>query len=105
MIVIVILLAGFAGGAIWAIFAGLLRTYGKVNEIFGGLGLFYVAQGLAIWLIFGPWQREGIASASGTDPFPRESWLPTLGNTRLSLVAVLVAAVSVIVVFYLLRGT
>lgn len=105
LIVIVALLAGFAGGAIWAIFAGLLRTYGKVNEIFGGLGLFYVAQGLAIWLIFGPWQREGIASASGTDPFPRESWLPTLGNTRLSLVAVLVAAVSVIVVFYLLRGT
>ncbi|NNC39424.1 MAG: ABC transporter permease [Acidimicrobiia bacterium] len=105
LIVILALLAGFAGGGIWAIFAGLLRTYGKVNEIFGGLGLFYVAQGVAIWLIFGPWQREGIASASGTDPFPRESWLPTVGNTRLSLVAVLVAAVSVIVVFYLLRGT
>lgn len=105
LIVTLALVAGFIGGAIWAIFAGLLRTYGKVNEIFGGLGLFYVAQGLAIWLIFGPWQREGIASASGTDPFPRESWLPTLGNTRLSLVAVLVAAASVIVVYYLLRGT
>jgi len=105
LIVTLALVAGFIGGAIWAIFAGLLRTYGKVNEIFGGLGLFYVAQGLAIWLIFGPWQREGIASASGTDPFPRESWLPTLGTTRLSLVAVLVAAASVIVVYYLLRGT
>jgi ABC-type uncharacterized transport system permease subunit len=105
LIVTLALVAGFIGGAIWAIFTGLLRTYGKVNEIFGGLGLFYVAQGLAIWLIFGPWQREGIASASGTDPFPRESWLPTLGSTRVSLVAVLVAAVSVIVVYYLLRGT
>jgi simple sugar transport system permease protein len=105
LIVIVSLLAGFIGGGIWAIFAGLLRTYGKVNEIFGGLGLFFVAQGLAIYLVFGPWQREGIASASGTDPFPRESWLPTLGGNRVSLVAVLVAAASVVFVYYLLRGT
>ena len=105
VIVIVSLLAGFIGGGIWAIFAGLLRTYGKVNEIFGGLGLFFVAQGLAIYLVFGPWQREGIASASGTDPFPRESWLPTIGANRVSLVAVFVAAASVVFVYYLLKGT
>ena len=105
LIVIASLLAGFIGGGIWAIFAGLLRTYGKVNEIFGGLGLFFVAQGLAIFLVFGPWQREGIASASGTDPFPRESWLPTIGENRVSLVAVFVAAASVVFVYYLLKGT
>lgn len=104
-IVTVALLAGFVGGGFWAVLAGLLRTYGKVNEIFGGLGLFFVAQGIAIFLVFGPWQREGIASASGTDPFPRESWLPTLGSNRVSLVAVAVAALSVVVVYYLLRGT
>lgn len=105
LIVIVSLLAGFIGGGIWAIFAGLLRTYGKVNEIFGGLGLFFVAQGLAIFLVFGPWQREGVASASGTDPFPREAWLPTFEGNRVSLVAVLVAVASVVFVYYLLRGT
>lgn len=105
LIVIVSLLAGFIGGGIWAILAGLLRTYGKVNEIFGGLGLFFVAQGLAIYLVFGPWQREGIASASGTDPFPREAWLPTIGGNRVSLVAVVVAAASVVFVYYLLKGT
>jgi simple sugar transport system permease protein len=105
LIVTLALLAGFVGGGFWAFLAGLLRTYGKVNEIFGGLGLFFVAQALAVYLVLGPWKRPGVASTSGTEPFPRESWLPTLGSTRLSWVAVLVAVIAVLVVFYLLRGT
>jgi simple sugar transport system permease protein len=105
LIVTLALLAGLAGGGFWALLTGLLRTYGKVNEIFGGLGLFFVAQALAVYLVLGPWKRPGVASTSGTEPFPRESWLPTIGTTRLSWVAVLVAVAAVFAVFYLLRGT
>jgi len=56
--------AGSAGGALWAILAGWLKTKGGVHEIFAGLGLNFVAQGIALWLIFGPWKRPGVASMS-----------------------------------------
>lgn len=55
-------IAGMIGGALWALLAGVLKTHGKVHEIFGGLGLNFVATGLALYLIIGPWKRAGIAS-------------------------------------------
>ena len=61
------LLAGMLGGAVWALIAGFLKTRGGVNEIFAGLGLNFVAQGIILWLIFGPWRRPGVASMSGTE--------------------------------------
>jgi simple sugar transport system permease protein len=99
------IVAGLIGGMLWALFAGILKTKGKVNEIFGGLGLFFVASSAALYLIIGPWGRAGIASTSGTDLFPEDAWLPTIYNTRLSLVAVALAIVGVVTVYILMRGT
>ncbi len=99
------LLAALAGGVVWALLAGLLRTRGGVNEIFGGLGLDFVAAGLAVYLILGPWQRQGIASTSGTDVFRVEAWLPTLPNLRLSPLAIGIALVGLVGVGLLFRGT
>ncbi len=75
---------GVAGGSLWAALAGLLKARGGVNEIFAGLGLNFVAQGVTLWLIFGPWKRPGVASMSGTELFPRELWLPSVPSLRLS---------------------
>lgn len=99
------ILAGLAGGMLWGMAAGALRTYGGVNEIFGGLGLDFMARGLAIYLVIGPWKRAGVASTSGTEPFRREAWLPTLGSTNLSLIAVGLAVAAVVGVLLLMRGT
>jgi simple sugar transport system permease protein len=99
------LLAGAAGGALWALAAGLLKTRGGVNEIFGGLGLDFVASGLAIYLIIGPWKRAGIASTSGTDLFRQEAWLPTVGAAQVPLLAIAITVLAVVVVFVLMRGT
>ena len=97
--------AGALGGLLWALLVGVLRTKGHVNEIFGGLGLDFVASGLAVYLIIGPWKRHGIASTSGTDLLRPEASLPVLGQTRLSLIALALAAASVVVVYLLMRGT
>jgi simple sugar transport system permease protein len=105
LVMAVALLAGLAGGAVWGVLAGVLRVRFGVNEIFGGLGLGFVAQSIATYLIIGPWQRTGIASTSGTDPLPTEVWLPTLGSTRLSLVSVVLALVALAVVWWLLART
>jgi len=99
------LLAAIVGGTLWAVLVGVLKTRGGVNEIFGGLGLDFVASGLAIYLIIGPWARAGIASTSGTELFRQESYLPTFGHTTLSPVALALAALSVVLVFFLMRGT
>ena len=97
--------AGVVGGALWALLAGVLKTRGGVNEIFGGLGLDFVASGLAIYLIIGPWKRAGIASTSGTDLFRKEAWLPTVGAAQLPAIAVGLTLVAVALVYVLMRGT
>jgi len=99
------LLAGIAGGMAWGLFAGVLNVFGKVNEIFAGLGLNFVAQGLALYLIFGPWKREGVASMSGTELFPESLWLPTWGNTELSPVALGLGILGLIITLVVIQGT
>lgn len=99
------ILAGAIGGALWAALAGVLKTYGGVNEIFGGLGLNFVAASLNIYLIFGPWSRPGVASMSGTEPFPEHLRMAQLEGLRLSPAAVVIALIATAVVYVLLSGT
>jgi general nucleoside transport system permease protein len=104
-IIVIAILAGIIGGALWAALAGVLKTFGGVNEIFGGLGLNYVATALTLWLIFGPWKRPGIGSMSGTEPFPDKLSLPTLAGLRLSPWSLALGILAVILVYVLLERT
>jgi simple sugar transport system permease protein len=103
---VVITLAFFGGmvfGAGWALIPGALRTRFGVHEIFSGVALFFVASAIAVYLIIGPWSREGIASTSGTDLFDEKYWLPTFRDY--SWLAIGLAIVAVVFVYVLLRGT
>ncbi len=99
------ILAGMIGGALWAMLAGALKTFGGVNEIFGGLGLNFVATALTLWLIFGPWKRPGVASMSGTVPFDDKLALPAFTGLRLSPWALGIAMIAIVIVYLLLQGT
>jgi simple sugar transport system permease protein len=105
LVIILSIIGGMVGGMVWAALAGLLKTYGGVNEIFGGLGLNFIATALNIGLIFGAWSRAGIASMSGTDPFPEVYWLPTFGSINLSWPSILLAIIGLVIVFFLLQNT
>ncbi len=98
-------LGGMLGGALWATLVGLLRRYGNVNEIFGGLGLNFVAQSLTVYLVIGPWARPGIASTSGTEAFPSELWLPALPGFNVSPIELLLGLVAIALIATALRGT
>ncbi|UCF94450.1 MAG: ABC transporter permease [Desulfobacterales bacterium] len=99
------ILAGGVGGSVWALIAGFLKTKGGINEIFAGLGLNFVAQGIILWLIFGPWKRPGVASMSGTATFPSALWLSQWPSLRLSPVALAFAIGALIFSGLLLRYT
>ena len=101
------IMAGALGGGLWALLAGVLKTHGHVHEIFGGLGLDFVAAGLATYLVIGPWKRAGVASTSGTDIFREEAWMPEFQAFGVSwpVIPVLLGITAVVLVWVLLRGT
>jgi simple sugar transport system permease protein len=105
MAVPLMLLIGALAGAVWGLLAGLLKTKGKVSEIFAGLGLNFVAQAATIYFIFGPWRQARSATASGTDLMPEAIWMPTVGETRLSVYAIVGALVVLVVIGLALGST
>jgi general nucleoside transport system permease protein len=106
---VALVLAGVAallGGGLWGMLAGALRMYGNVNEIFGGLGLNFIAGSLTVYLVLGPWARLGIASTSGTLPFASALWLPVIKVPPFALpLEVIIGLVAVALASGALRGT
>jgi simple sugar transport system permease protein len=105
VLLVLLLLAGAAGGALWAMLAGALKVYGHVHEIFGGMGLNFVAAALVNYLIFDPWKPPDGATMSGTDPFPAVATLPRLGALRVTPLSVFLAVLAIVAVAVILRGT
>lgn len=99
------LVAASIGGLAWAALSGVLRTHGRVHEIFSGLGLNFVAMGITLWLILGPWKRPGMASMSGTEPLPAAYWLPLWGGRPMSLLGLILAVAGFAMVVWLLTRT
>lgn len=105
IVMLLAILTGGIGGVLWGLLAGVLNVYGRINEIFAGLGLNFLADGIALYLIFGPWKREGVASMSGTEQFPESLWLPTFGDTDASPIALLIALLAIGSTIVILSGT
>lgn len=104
LVISLCILAGIIGGALWALLVGILKNYGGVNEIFGGLGFNFIADAVMLFLVYGPWKPEGVANGS-TKMLEGRFWLPQVEGTYLSLWALGIAIVGVIVVTVILQGT
>ena len=73
LMLLVMAVAGFVGGALWGGIPGLLKARLNVNEIITSLMLNYVAIFWNNYFIYGPWSQRGF----GLSPqFPRTAWLP-----------------------------
>ncbi len=97
--------AAMLGGALWAGLSAVLKTRGKVNEIFSGLALNNLAIILTNYLISGPWQPPEGGSFRGTTPFPDAALLPRMLESRFSPLSLVLALAAIVVVYYVLRGT
>jgi simple sugar transport system permease protein len=105
LLLVLELAAAMAAGALWAGIAGLLKSRGKVHEIFSGLALNNLAIILTNFLISGPWQPPEGGTFRGTDPFPAKALLPLYQDSRLSPLSVGITLLVVVLIFFVLRGT
>jgi simple sugar transport system permease protein len=73
-----ILIAGVAGGALWAAIPAFLRTRYRVNEVLSTLMLVYVALQVLSYLIGGPWKDPNGKNFPQTPPFTASQALPNV---------------------------
>lgn len=104
LIALEIVVAMLAGG-LWAALSAVLKTRGKVHEIFSGLALNSIAIILTNYLISGPWQPPEGGTFRGTQPFQPGALLPLLGNSRFSPLSLILAVIAFVLVVIALRGT
>ena len=98
-------LAGFAGGAAWGMLLAALKSRFGVNEVISSLMLNYVAYELITLLVVGPWKGKAQQGFPYTDNFPAAVNLGLLPGTRIHLVTLGVALAAALVLAVLLRAT
>jgi general nucleoside transport system permease protein len=96
----VVIVLGFAGGAFWASIPGILRAKKLVNETIATLLLNYVAPLIVSYFIFGPWRSAESSAYPQSAAFPEAARLPSFFNTRIN--AGLIIAVVVLVAYWFL---
>ncbi len=100
----ILILAGFAGGALWALIPALLKARWNVNEIISTLMFNYVAVILMQHLYFGPWRDPMGRGFPGTAMFVRSAWLPRFFHTRIHL-GLFIALGAALLLYYSLGHT
>ncbi|HZY20038.1 MAG TPA: ABC transporter permease [Ramlibacter sp.] len=90
-IVLAILLAGVAGGMLWAALTAFLRDRFNASEILVSLMLVYVAEQLLFWLVFGPWKDPGGYNFPQTRSFEAVTQVPRLLQGSRVSIGVLIA--------------
>jgi simple sugar transport system permease protein len=72
---------GFAGGALWAAIPGVLRGLRLVNETISTLLLNYVAPLIVSWFLYGPWRSAESSAYPQSGEFSPAALLPTFFGT------------------------
>lgn len=97
-------LAGAAGGALWAGIAALLRLWVGISEAVTTLLLNYVALNVMFFLIYDPWKDPNGSGQPATAPLPVEQRFPLMGTSKVHQ-GVVIAAVAAGFVWWLLSRT
>ena len=78
-----VVVLGFLGGAIWGAIPGILRAAKLVNETIATLLLNYIAPLIVSFFIFGPWRSVDNSAYPQSSAFPEAARLPSFFNTRI----------------------
>ena len=99
MFIFVLLISGFVGGAICILIPAITKVFFGVNEIITTLLTNYIAIGITIYLINGPWKDPGSLNFPAAEYIGEEVYLPTIFG-KLSFGFIVCIAFTVIA-FYL----
>ena len=100
----VVVLAGFLGGALWAAIPGVLRAAKLVNETVSTLLLNYVAPLIVAYFVFGPWRTTENSAYPESSSYPSGALLPTLFGTRIHA-GLLIALAALAVYWFVMERT
>ena len=78
MSIFVLLISGFLGGAICILIPAITKVFFGVNEIITTLLTNYIAIGITIFLINGPWKDPGSLNFPAAEYIGEEVYLPTI---------------------------
>lgn len=101
LIVVVALVFGFLGGAIWSTLATAPRAFLNVNETIVTLMFNYIALYLVDYFCYGPWRDSAGSNMPYTEIFPSNTHLKTFAGTRVhSGILIAIVAAVLIQLFY-----
>lgn len=104
LIIPLMFLAGFLGGALWGMLSAVLKIRFGINEVISTLMLNYIAAEFVKYLVVGPWKGATKYGYPYTDNLPPQAILKLLPVSRISpLLAGIAAAAAVIVTFLIFR--
>ncbi len=78
MLIFVLLISGFVGGAICILIPAITKVFFGVNEIITTLLTNYIAIGITIYLINGPWKDPESLNFPAAEYIGEEVYLPTI---------------------------
>ncbi|MBN2509272.1 MAG: ABC transporter permease [Spirochaetales bacterium] len=99
------ILAGFLGGAIWALPPAYLKVRFGINEVISTLMFNYIAAEIVKYLVVGPWKGETQHGYPYTDDLPAHGILAQLPGSRIHFVTLILAVIAALVLWYLLFRT
>ena len=104
LVLVLMLVLGALGGALFGAIPAFLKTRFNANEILTSLMLVYVAQLLLDWLVRGPWRDPKGYNFPQSVPFEGWQLLPILGEGRVHIGAILAVAAGLLLAFMMGRS-
>jgi len=104
LLIPVLMLAGFAGGAAWAGISGVLRVRANLNETISSLLLNYVGILVVDHFVHGPWKQKSVQGWPFTAQFVDAARLPAFFGSRVHL-GIVFALAGVALTYFILRRT
>ncbi|MBN2656694.1 MAG: ABC transporter permease [Spirochaetales bacterium] len=98
-------LAGFIGGGLWGLIPAIFKVKFGINEVISTLMLNYIAAEFVKFLVVGPWKGETKYGYPYTDDLPTQAILKHLGSTRISLLMLVIAVCTALVLAFLVYRT
>jgi simple sugar transport system permease protein len=96
---------GFLGGALCGMSTALLKEKFRINEVISTLMINYIIAELVQYLVYGPWKGKSQWGFPYTDNFPSSACLPVIGYTRIHYPTLIIAVACALLVYLLMKKT